>query len=56
VSFWLYLTTSIDLRWLIVGALVVSVGATMLLEIVRGVAKVTTTRPLVEPEAGVFNA
>lgn len=50
VSFWLYLTTSIDLRWLIIGALVVSVGATMLLEVVRGVAKVTTTRPLVEPE------
>lgn len=56
VSFWLYLTTNIDLRWLIIGALVVSVGATMLLEVVRGVAKVTTTKPLVEPEASVSGA
>ncbi len=50
-GFWLYLTTRIDLRWLIIGVFFVSIGATMLLEVVRGVAKVTTTKPLVEPEA-----
>jgi len=51
IGFWLCLTTSIDLRWLITGVFFVSIGATMLLEIVRGVAGVTKTKPLVEPEA-----
>ncbi len=49
-GFWLYLTTAIDPRWLILGALGAGVGATMLLEVVRGVGKVTMTKPLVEAE------
>lgn len=49
-GFWLYLTTVIDLRWLLLGVFAVSIGATMLLESVRGLSKVTKTKPLVEPE------
>ncbi len=50
LGFWLYLTTAVDLRWLLLGVFAVSIGATMVLESVRGLSKVTKTKPLVELE------
>ena len=49
VGFFLYLTTTIDLRWLLIGVFAASIVATMVLEGVRGLSKVTKTKPLVEP-------
>lgn len=44
-----YLSTTIDLRWILIGIFALSIGTTLLLEEGRGLRKVTKTKPLVEP-------
>lgn len=48
IGFYLYDHTKTDFRWLIVGVFVVSIVATMILEKIRGISKISKIKPRIE--------